>query len=123
MNTHIETTGYGPSVFQDLDLGKKVLSILEKFYSGHAWFVNSMTESGYITIQLMYTGADSKLRVWKFGVLLHTNKLGTDLEMEKKIKNAGGEILERYRMARGKFTTQGYANFLKNGVDTTEMVK
>jgi hypothetical protein len=122
-NTSIETSGYGEALYKDLDVGKKVLDVLEANYAGHAWFVNAMTESGYVTIQLMYPGADEKLRIWKFGILLHCNKLGTYQDMQKKVINAGGEILERYNMARGKFTLNDYSNFISKGVDTIGMVK
>jgi hypothetical protein len=123
MEASYETSGYGDSLCKDLDIGKRVLDILEQYYPLHAWFVNAMTESGYITIQLMYPGADQKMRIWRYGMLLHTGKLGASQDMQKKIMNAGGEILERYNMARGRLTANSYSEFLQKGVDTVGMVK
>lgn len=123
MSYDLETSGYGPSLAQDLDLGKKVLDVLETNYPMHAWFVNSMTESGYVTIQLMYPGVDQKVRIWRYGMLLHSKSLGVVEELQKKVKEAGGEILERYNMSRAKLTAYDYANFLARGVDTAGMVK
>ena len=122
-NTGIESSGYGEHLYKDLDLGKKVLYILEHAYPGHAWFVNAMTESGYITIQLMYPGADEKLRIWKYGMLIHAKNLGTANDMQKIVVKDGGELLERYNMVRGRFEADSYINFLQKGVETAGMVK
>lgn len=122
IETSIETSGYGDLLCKDLDIGKKILDVLEHYYPLHAWFVNVSNESGHCTIQLMYPGVDDKLRIWRYGMLLHLNKLGVGQELEAKIMRTGGEVLERYNMSRGKLTANDYAEFLKNGVDTAGMV-
>ena len=102
MQVKIEHIGHGDTMIDDLALGKRILDVLEKHYAYHAWFVDTNHQSGHASIQLMYEGPDKQMRIWKYGYLLHTNKLeGNDFE--HKIMMAGGEVLERYNMARREF--------------------
>lgn len=116
--------GHGSTYVQDLALGKKILEILEKNYSGHAWFVDTNHEAGHASVQLMYEGLDGKVRIWKYGFLLHINKIA-NLDMhalENRIKDVGGEILERYHLKRAKFSIEDMVNFKEHGIDPSNMV-
>ena len=119
----VEVAGYGNDMIKDLDIGKKILDVLEKYYALHPWFVNVSHEGGHATIQLMYEGVDKKVRIWKFGFLLHLKNIMDAQDLVKKVKNAGGEVLERYNMARGAATTHSIMDFMKSGVDSGSMVR
>lgn len=120
MNMRIETMGHGDSMVLDLALGKKILNILEKYYAEHAWFVDVSHEAGTATVQLMYEGKDRKVRVWKYGFLHHITKLDSE-EIEKKIMKSGGEVLERYHMARGRAKSNDIMDFMEKGIDASGM--
>lgn len=122
MELQLETMGYGDTQLQDMALGKKILDILEKHYPLHAWFVDVNHESGHCSIQLMYEGKDKSVRIWKYGYLLHIVKFSDAVDIEKKVMRAGGEILERYGMARRKVSENDIMDFFDKGVDDSGMV-
>ena len=53
-----ETSGYGDDALMEMNLGKQILDVLEKYYPLHPWFVNVSKEAGTATVQLMYEGVD-----------------------------------------------------------------
>lgn len=122
MELVLQTDGYGEHVAKDLSEGKKVLDILEQHYPGHDWFVNCCHQAGCVTIQLMYEGKNHETRIWKYGIPLHLNKLDGS-NRDYKVKMAGGEILERYHMARTAVNEKSIAEFFKKGVDAGSMVQ
>ena len=122
MEIKIETEGYGETYLKDMDIGKKVLDVLEKYYAYHAWFVDCNHEAGTVSIQLMYQGPRAEMKIWKFGFLLHLNKLDSG-NMDKKVMRAGGEILERYHIARKRATENDLIDFMSQGVDDRNMVR
>lgn len=80
---------------QDLTLSRQVGEVLEKHYPGHAWAVHADTNGGVLLIQNLALHG-----VWGFQLRL------TDVYSDPSLRsvvNAGGELLERYRMRRGKF--------------------
>lgn len=121
MELMIEADGYGEHKLKDLAIGKKILDILEKYYAGHDWFVNCCHQAGTATVQLMYEGQDKKVRIWKYGFVLHLINLVGD-ELDKKVMRAGGEVLERYNMARKAVSENSIIDFFTNGIDAGSMV-
>lgn len=124
MELVLETHATGDNAIKDLALGKKALTVLEQHYAGHDWFVNCCHESGVVTIQLMYEGKDLEVRIWKYGMVLHIDKL---LQMDGnnfdyKIKMTGGELLERYNMARAAVRENSLVDFFNKGIETSHMV-
>jgi hypothetical protein len=124
MDLVLETNATGDNVIKDLDLGKKVLTVLERHYAGHDWFVNCCHESGVVTIQLMYEGQDLEVRIWKYGMVLHIPKLMflDGGQFDHKIKMTGGELLERYNMARAAVRENSLVDFFSKGIETANMV-
>lgn len=121
MDLKIENMGHGDTYLKDLELGKRILNILEKHYAGHAWFVDCNHESGHVTVQLMYEGSDMKVRVWKYGMLIHIHKIDPNT-IEKRIVTDGGELLERYNMARRAVRENDIIDFMDKGVIADGMV-
>ena len=120
-NLVTESMGHGKYYIQDLDMGKKIMNILEKYYAGHSWLVDCNHEAGHGSIQLMYEGKDKEVRVWKYGYLFHLNKLDLS-NIEKRVMMAGGEILERYNMARRAIRENDMVDFLTKDIITDNMV-
>ena len=121
MEIKIEAAGYGEDKLKDLAFGKRVMDVLEKYYPLHPWFVDTSHQAGTVTVQLMYDGKDGKKRIWKYGYLLHIKKLEVD-DLEKKVYDAGGEVLERYHMARESASMNSIVDFYEKGVDAHAMV-
>jgi hypothetical protein len=125
MDIQLETMGYGKTYLADMDLGKKIMDVLEKHYPLHAWFVDCNHEAGTATIQLMYQGRNEKLMIWKWGYMLHAHRLDEDdmLTLEKKVMRAGGEVLERYNMRRGALTENDLIDFHHGKIHTENHVR
>lgn len=76
-----------------LTLAKNVADTLHKHYPGHLWGVNVDERGGIVTVHnLSLSGR------WGFVLKIRDLVLADDL---RKVMQAGGEILERYRLRRG----------------------
>lgn len=79
----------------DIAMAKDVADALNAHYPGHYWAVNCRGEQGIMTIHnLMLSGE------WGYRLLLDNSYSASDLR--KRAIMAGGEILERYKVARGR---------------------
>jgi len=101
-NTETDLSGEIGHLVDDADkiLAAEIGEILHNHYPGHLWgiFVNSEPTGGIVNIL--------NLRIsHKYGYVLHLAKLyPRDDTFKKKIIHAGGEILERANMTRGRAT-------------------
>ncbi len=112
MTVHLHTEGD----LQDVDIAKRWLDLLLREYPGHMWFVACDIAQGILAIKLMYLDALGKNARW--GCLLHLRSLNGH-DAERRVKAAGGELLERYRLARGRAIDETRALALVNGLDLT----
>jgi hypothetical protein len=96
----VTVESYGPNAVAELEMSRNVCGVLEAEYPGHAWFVDSNKDAGTVTVQLMYQQGGKTMR-WKWGYLMHWPALEVRHELERKVKLAGGECLERCRLPRG----------------------
>ena len=87
---------HAPGEMEDYQLAKKIADKLHEHYPGHLWCVNvnSMPTGGVCNI---YNMAVSSL----YGYVLHLTTILNDPTLKCVIR-AGGEILERGNMMRGK---------------------
>jgi hypothetical protein len=80
-------------------LAKRAADLLNKHYPGHLWAVNvNADEKGGVMIIKNFSIS------YRYGYTLHLTKLDAKL---RKVLMAGGEILERARMARASWNGQG----------------
>jgi hypothetical protein len=91
-------TSYSAVPDRDYTMAKNVATVLHKHYPGHLWAVSAQSDQGIITIYDLYLSG-------KWGFVCHIADSQNDPNM-KDIVRAGGELLERYNMARGKFKEQ-----------------
>lgn len=98
-------TEFGDSVAHKVELSDKILAknigeILHRHYPGHLWAIHVDSEGGVVNIR--------NLRVsFLYGYVFHIKNLYPfDSQVTTKIINAGGEILERAAIARGKSDQQ-----------------
>jgi len=80
----------------DMALSAKIANKLNEHYPGHLWAVNLNSSQNVGTVNI-FNFAISK----KYGYVLHLSAVERDPDL-KCVIAAGGEILERAKMARGE---------------------
>lgn len=100
--SEIITRSHGDTALKDVDLGKKMIGYLEKHYPNHAFYVECNHDAGVLSIQLLYEEKNGVMRRWAWGMLIHLKNLMSDAEIDRRAMTDGGELLERYRIARTK---------------------
>lgn len=105
---------------KDITLCKQINDILQKHYPGHPWMVGCNHKAGTIHIELPYL---DRLRTrFPYGYMLHINKMVRPSVVRKKTIHAGGELLERYNLARGKATENSELDAAMHGLDRSNAV-
>lgn len=105
---------YGESKLADIELGKKMILALEQHYPHHAFFVQCNHEAGVLTIQLLYQNKKKVTKKWKYGMLIHITSLMTEYDVMRRAMLDGGELLERYRLARSGANPYTYSDAIAN---------
>lgn len=77
----------------DFDIAKRIAEFLQYHYAGFMWAVNVSSETQMIQIRNLSLSGE-----WGFN--LHMTRVLNDTT-GKLLRDAGGEILERYRVKRG----------------------
>lgn len=86
----------------DMVMAKNIADALNNHYPGHLWAINVDGANGIVTIMdLMLSGT--------WGYLLKIPAIYSESSFKQDVLRAGGEILERFRMARGRFDEAQYA--------------
>jgi hypothetical protein len=81
---------------QDLLLQKDLEVLLHRHYPGHFWYVDVNIRQGMINVKNFFLSGN-------MGFRLHLKGVFSASQVERDVMLAGGELLERYRMARGAF--------------------
>lgn len=116
--TIIKEESHGETDLKDIELCKVVAAVLMRFYPGHVWYVAANSDSTVRMIDIKLHYPDKLGLLPKFGY-----KMRLDGATDDKIMRAGGELLERYRLARSNATPYTMIDAINNGIDTAGMVK
>ena len=111
-------TGDGPTRMADEALCLVVGRDLTESFPGYAWDVGCNHEAGVISIRLavpMVGGASQP------GFLLHISTV-VGSNGQKKVRDAAGEVLERWRLRRSAAKGDWLEEALNNGLDKDSMV-
>jgi hypothetical protein len=87
----------------DVILAKRGADVLDAHYPDHTWAVNVESRHGLVKIYHLITSGNK-------AYVLHLDGFYSASDFDKKIKMAGGEILERYRLRRGRFDEDEWLN-------------
>jgi len=92
------------SAEQEQDIAKHVSEVLTQQYPDHMWAVNVDLDGGIATVMNLRLSGNH-------GFVLHLNNI---LHMgrntfNKTVRDAGGELLERYRIRRGRYDIDEYS--------------
>lgn len=93
-------TGEGPSPL-DLALAKRIAESLHRHYPDHLWGVGADAASGVVKVMNLRLSG-------RWGFILKIRDLAYEDEIEREAKRAGGELLERYRLSRGRYRPSEY---------------
>lgn len=85
-------------------LAKNCLDVLNRKYPGHRWMVCVDDVGGIVNI------TNARLSGLQ-GYTLHITKIDNDF---KSVMRAGGEILERYRLSRGRIIDSEIVDLARN---------
>lgn len=99
---------------KDIALCKSVWEVLDKHYPGHPWMVGADHFAGVVTIQLAYEDR-VEFNYSRYGFLLHIRNLDAPESM-KKVMRAGGEMLERWKLARSGANQHAVGDARRNGI-------
>jgi hypothetical protein len=86
----------------DYFTAKLLAEKLHAHYPHQLWGVNVESRTGLITIRNLYLAGN-------WGYVLKMGEVYSASSLEKDVIRAGGEILERFRMARGAFDADAYS--------------
>lgn len=88
---------------REQEIAKSVTEVLDQHYPGHMWAVNVDITGGVATVfNLRLSG--------NWGFMLHLDKLLiSHNQAAKLIRDSGGELLERYRIRRGRYDIDEYS--------------
>lgn len=121
MEAYTDIDGHTERDAADIIVCHQVNEILQKHYPGHLWSVGCNHEAGTVHIELPYA-TRVKTR-FPFGFLLYISSLKSASEMEKKVMRAGGELLERFKLERGRATKFSAMLAKENGLNTDGALK
>jgi hypothetical protein len=85
----------------DFVMAKHIAETLHAHYPGQRWAVTCDGRTGLITIRNLWLSGT-------YGYILKIGEISSVSMLTKDVVRAGGEILERFRMARGRFDEVKY---------------
>jgi hypothetical protein len=86
----------------DYVMARSLAEALHRHYPNHLWGVNVEGRTGLITIRNLYLSG-------QWGYVLKLGDVYSQSSLERDAVRAGGEILERFAMARAQFRADQYA--------------
>lgn len=87
----------------DIGMAKEMADALHTAYPGHIWAVSVDGSIGFADVRNLALSGN-------WGYRLKLDKIYSASEFKKRVLRGGGEMLERYRMARGKFREDQYSD-------------
>jgi hypothetical protein len=90
------------STVKDIQLAKTLTGLLDKTYPGYVWFVDVNSNQGLINVKNLFLSG-------KMGFRIDMAKIYSISQLEKDLIMAGGELLERFDLARKWFNDAKYA--------------
>jgi len=106
-------TGEGPTRMADQDVCIAVGEDLTQTYTGYFWNVGCNHEAGVVAISLAIPGDNGNTTR---GFLLHLSTI-MGPGGQKKVRAAGGELLERWGLPRGRAPQDVIERALEHGMD------
>lgn len=101
----------------DVSICRRVGETLQRHFPNYPWMVGMHEQStGVLVIDLPTDFKPPSLR--QYGYLFHLS----DVDDDTKVRNAGGEWLERLRLARARAVEDAAERARENGLDVRNVV-
>jgi len=81
--------------------------LLYKHYPDHLWAVTVESDQGIATVRNLRLSGN-------WGFILKLRDVVSHKELKRRVLLAGGELLERYKLSRGKFNVDEYLSLPTN---------
>lgn len=92
----IDLAGENPVIAAlDYNMARDMAEALHEAYPGHLWAVTCEGEKGIATVRNMILAGN-------WGFVLKLGDISTASDWKKKVVMAGGELLERFKLSRGR---------------------
>lgn len=101
MLTGLDDSAAAITLAHDYTLAKDMAEALMEHYPGHLWAVSADSNTGMCDIRAMQLSS-----IW--GYRLKMPKIYSASAFRADVIRAGGEILERFRVNRGRFNEDQY---------------
>jgi len=111
-------TGSGDMRAADMRLCVAIGEDLTRNFPGYAWDVGVDHEAGVLSIRLAVPVAGGMAQP---GFLMHI-RTAISADGQKKVRAAGGEVLERWRLRRDRAAADWAEHAQANGLDRANMV-
>jgi hypothetical protein len=108
-------SGEGPTQMADQDVCIAVGEDLSQVYPGYPWAVGANHEAGTVVIDL---AVDKPAPFRQFAYMLHLSSI-MGPGGQRKVREAGGELLERYGLRRGRAHEDARERAKDNGLDVS----
>lgn len=95
MNTSALITDKPDIALNDFLMARSMAEALHAAYPGHLWAVDCSGQTGMAHVRNLALSGN-------MGFSLHLRAIYSASEFKREVLRAGGEILERYRLARGR---------------------
>lgn len=110
----VNVASSGETAMADAAICRAVGEELMQLYPRHRWAVQADTFAGVVNVRLLYSGGS---KMGQFGYMLHMSTLMSGENMARKaIMRAGGELLERYGLARSRATEESAMRAREHGL-------
>lgn len=105
--TGLDDSVVDPTSANDMILAKEIADTLNSHYPGHLWAVNVDGKNGVANIRdLMLSG--------QMGWVFKLTTIFSASDFKRDVIRAGGELLERFKVSRGRFNEAEYAGLKTN---------
>lgn len=95
--------GLAQPTAREILLAKQAFDVLARAYPGHLWGINASEKQGIVDIRNFGLSGN-----WGYRLKLVDHYSASDFD--KQVRDAGGEILERYRVARARVNEEAIAH-------------
>ena len=112
---NIVTDATAPTA-NDYNMAKDMAEALHAHYPGHQWAVTCDGRTGIATIRDLFLSGT-------YGYVLRLPAIYSFSAFRKEVIMAGGEVLERFKMARGRFDEAAYSELQPNFAGRLEFQK
>lgn len=108
-----EAPGHGPNQRAEETLCTIVLTALNKAYPGYDFIASCNFLAGVLNLDVL---CDKPIGLQGHGYLLHLSSL-MSADGERKVLNAGGEMLERFGLRRDRADAEWRQSARENGLE------